>query len=370
MRIASLLFGVPTFLALALTALPEAGAAQAGESVGQAESRLSIFGNFTQAAGYSTDLPVAGIPDGVTTDLRNLALQLRYRTGEDGQAIIQLNHSRQGESALATVTPEIEVDWAYYRHRFGDWVVNAGRIPKAMGFYNEVLTVGTVLPLYRPVYGLYPGGGGTIDGIGVARSINLHDWNLNVEAYAGGSGFRFALATPVGPIALDARADPSFGARAWLRSPFDKVQVGLSLLVMNEDDWSMIEDPGYAYLPVFSLRLRHGRFEGTGEILSGRAEFGKMLSYYLQGGAELTDRLSLVVQYESGHMDPPEGPFALPKQEFWRDRIVGLNYTLNPNVVLKLEGHSARGWGFDNYVPTDGPPGTTRFGIASISVGF
>jgi hypothetical protein len=165
------------------------------------------------------------------------------------------------------------------------------------------------------------------------------------------------------------RVERTFGGRAWLRSPFDGVQVGLSLLVMSEDDWSVEEDPGYAHSPGIAVQLRRGRFDGNAEVLGVDFEHGKLLGYYAQVGATLTEQLRLVAQFESSHWTA-KVPFPMPEQEYWRDRIVGLNYTVNPNVVVKLEGHWTRGWGFDSYVPVEGPPGKTRFGIASISVSF
>jgi hypothetical protein len=298
-----------------------------------------------------------------------MAIQFRYQTGENGQAIIQFSHQRFGESALATVVPELEVNWAYYRHRFDDWVIKAGRFAEPFGMYSEVLTVGTLTPFYRPDYGFYPEGAGTVDGIGVERTVRLSGWDLDFDLYGGGTEFYISAATPVGSFVQPVRSERTLGGRMVLGSPFDNVRLTVSYQVLKDDGGSGDEGVGYIHTPAVSLHLDRGRFEVNGEVLRSRFDFGEFLTFYAQAGGELTNRLTLLAQYESGRLTS-EGPFPSSEQEFWRDRIVGLNYTVNPNVVLKLEGHSARGWGFDSYVPEEGPPGTTRFGIAGISVSF
>ena len=132
--------------------------------------------------------------------------------------------------------------------------------------------------------------------------------------------------------------------------------------------------------------------DGSFERLQVRGEYQRftvgLMSYsggYVQAGFKLTDRLSANVQGELSrvrHVNPdilmemamPDGSIMhMPMDmdfEYTRDLAASLNFKLGPTVVLKAEGHTARGHSFDTYVGPMAPAGTSKYFLVSIAAAF
>ena len=73
---------------------------------------------------------------------------------------------------------------------------------------------------------------------------------------------------------------------------------------------------------------------------------------------------------ESGWLQQVDLPGFPGELDYARDLALGVNYSPAAGLVLKLEGHRARGYFFDSYVDVAGPAGESTYGIASVSVSF
>src|SRR5688572_30445570 len=119
-------------------------------------SKFMFHGALTQAYGRSDGATVLGIPEDGTSDYRTVSLQFGYALGANDRMVVQLAHERIGESAAMAFRQDVEVDWAFYEHRFSDALTaKAGRVQIPRGIFNEIRDIGTLLPFYRPPSAFY-----------------------------------------------------------------------------------------------------------------------------------------------------------------------------------------------------------------------
>jgi hypothetical protein len=188
---------IRSLLTVAILAIPVAAAAT------EDEFKLKIHGYLTQAYAWADldDDPdmlswlegqILGIEEEGTTDYRTLALQIRYDFDDRSSVVIQFDHERQGINRLVEGRDEVEVDWAFYNHRFeGGTSIRVGRMPLPWGLYNEIRDVGTLLPFFRPVEEIYAESdtfNESVDGIQVTRTFfSRSSWPLKIDAFGGQS---------------------------------------------------------------------------------------------------------------------------------------------------------------------------------------
>ncbi len=344
-------------------------------------SKLSVHGFLTQAwadADY-TDVPVGpdgvplgpspdlfevflGIPEGGTTNYRDLALQFRYDMSDKDIFVIQLSSRAVGTSPLQEFEDEIELDWAFYERRLTDNTsLKVGRVQIPFGIYNELRDVGTILPFYRPAALFYKEGAftsETVDGLALTHTFFADSsWNLETSAYAGEWDATFFVP---GVFAEVVRARDAYGFQLWLVSPWD-VRLGTGLISFIQDGGGFLE-PVSGRRDIFhaSLDAAFGRFvlqaeysEETGNEsdlgIPGNLLVLDFFEYYVLAGVNLTDKLRLFGQYEAAFIRQPVVPIALDtggrKQR--EDTALALNYAFSPSVVLKAEYH----WTISRGVP-------------------
>ncbi len=199
-----------TIGAAILAVAPRAAGAQA------ALDRLSVHGFLSQAFGMSQRNQVIGIPEQGTFDYRTAALQFRFAATDDDHVVVQFSHERFGRSPDVPGDAELEVDWAWYEHRFGPATsVRLGKIAIPFGIYNEVRDVGTLLPFYRAPNVMYNERVFTIETVnGIVVSHTFADgspWSLTVDGYFGGWDYPQ-------PDGTEAHASNAVGGRVWLNS--------------------------------------------------------------------------------------------------------------------------------------------------------
>jgi len=346
--------------------------------------RLVIHGYLTQGYAATNGYMVMGIPDNGTFDYRRAAILLRFKGTPNDAFVIQLANRRLGESPTNALTPDIELDWAFYERRLGDnTTLRLGKAPIPMGISNETRYLGTLLPFYRVPFGFYQEGGftsETLNGVVLTRKLNPDSkWLVTGSVFGGEFSYLEAVAVPATDstpsmyIVDKAQARNVLGAQFWLQTPLPGLRVGVGaarrqdvgpLLVSvtgagaTKDVWASVDgnfDRLIARAEIRNLRL--GR-DGM-----------KFRTYYGQVGYRIVESLLVTVQRDVMTVDypTPVGAFHLPYNQ---DNGVGIAYTFARNVVGKLEFHDSDGYGVEAVVNYQGPPIQSRYFISSISVSF
>jgi hypothetical protein len=354
-------------LALALVSLSPLLARPAAAQ--SSPERLQIFGHLTQAFAGSSEAPILGVPDGLTTDYRSAALQLRYALTPSSNVVIQASHRRLGMSPVARTDHDLELDWAFYQHLVGGLRVRVGRVPITMGIYNEIRDVGTLLPFYRAPASVYPEGTEAVDGLTLGYAHYFADWSVEANVFGGATGYLNVTQTPVGPFVLDEHWEGTYGTQLWLGTPVEGLRVGASLLSLKLGDGIPLEARERIFVWVGSLDADFDRHMVRGEYLTVETMDNRTERYYAHGALDLTSWLQLAAQAEIVTGEP-KLPAPAPKSRLSQDYALGLSYRVRSDLVLKLEGHRAKGYAFDMFVDPTGPALATSYAIASIAVTF
>jgi hypothetical protein len=350
--------------------------------------RLSVHGFLTQAFGISDDHQYLGIPTRGTADYRTVAVQLRYEFSDRDAFVIQAAHERFGRSRLNEVRPDIYLDWVFYQRRMGDnTTVRVGKILLPIGIYSEIRDVGTLLPFYRPptsMYGEAIYSSETLNGVSVGQRVPLgQEWLLNVDAFVGDWEYLQADFETFGKV------DGGMGVNMWLETPLQGLRVGgavtrfsarniLGAPAEQRDEllWSQGSVDGQ--FERFTVRAEASQVtfrDATTDVYSG-----SLRAAYAQVGVSLTSRLSFTAQADilriSFDVPEPQPPFPpQPLELDWtqqRDLGLAARYLLSPNVVLKLEGHRARGYSIDDQLlfPLVDAPAQFNYAVFSVSTSF
>ena len=190
-------------------------------------SGFTFHGALTQAYGRSDGETVLGIPERGTSDYRTVSLQFGYALGSSDRIVIQLAHERIGESPAMAFRHDVELDWAFYEHRFSDaFGVKAGRVQIPRGIFNEIRDIGTLLPFYRPPSAFYSesiGASEAVDGVVVSGHLRRNrPWSIDADLYGGGWN-----SLQSGRSGLErTRVENALGFHAWLQTPVKGLRVG------------------------------------------------------------------------------------------------------------------------------------------------
>jgi hypothetical protein len=332
--------------------------------------RMSIHGYFTQGYAAAHSLPIYGIPTDGTSDYRAAAVQLRYALSDQDNFVFQVSNRRLGTNLLSELEEDLELQWAFYQRRLGKASVRVGKVPLPMGFYNETRNVGTLMPFYRAPSTVYPEGVGTFDGANANYRFMTRGWELETGVNAGAFTSKFAFDDPeLGPNLVTSRSDWYYSGTAVLNTPIPGIRMGSSYQRFKEDSFFAPGEKTITTLNTYSLDANYGRFVARSELID--INFGPATSraYYVQSGALLVPRVSLNTQYERSRFSM-DTPFGLWEQTMLEDYGLGINYSVSPNVVLKVEAHDVKGYSFDSGVDMFGPGGKGKYLISSLSVSF
>lgn len=370
-------------LSLALASVSALAASDAEpEPTAKGEPKLQIHGYVTQAYAIADGLQVLGITEDGTFDYRNVALQLRYDATKRNSFLLQLSHSRTGESPFQELEKDVEIDWAFFEHRFPtNTRVRVGRYPVPFGIYNQVRDVGTLLEFYRPPVSVYFEGAFTTeraDGVVVSHSLGWADdvWSLDMEAYLG-EWERLEAFAPFVFGVIEAEAKDGFGTQFWLNTPVQDLRFGLASQHYSLENRGFFQadpqgDPINVYL--FSVEADLDRFAVHSEVyyldlvVAGVPQID-FWAYYVQLSYRISDHVQVSVQYERSDSQVPDP--AIPDiSPFFEDLGASVRYSFTPHWVLRLELHQARGSLFDEFPADFILPAESDYGILSLSFSF
>jgi hypothetical protein len=317
----------------------------------QGADRLSIHGYLSQGFAIADGGTIFGISEDGTTDYGNAALQFRYALSSNDNVTLQLSHRRSAQSTLIPPDEDaIEIDWAYYGRRFGDFGVKLGRVAIPAGIYNEIRDVGVLLPFYRPSVNLYGEGSFTseiVDGVVVSYQIGAGSpWSADVSAYGGEWDVTSRSATDEGFVSSRQRATGGLGGWIWVNTPVERVRFGGGLrrykasLLPGADTWDQWLVSLDASLPTITVQA---------EITRTTFGMGDALAYYGYVGFRPIPQLTLnaMVDMLDMNMDMATIGLGALDLEYHDEYVIGANYALSPGVVFKLEAHRANGYWLD-----------------------
>jgi hypothetical protein len=345
----------------ALSAI-DVSAARAQESIAD---HLTLHGYLSQAYAKSSDLPIAGITSKATTDYRVAALQFRYSVSDNDNVVVQLKHRRLGTSLVPDAATDLEVDWAFFAHRFGSASVRVGRVPIPLGIYNETRNVGTIIPFYRAPTSFYIDGIESLDGIALSHRAEADGWALESTVYGGGLWIKSVAYMPDGPLPYTDRAENNYGAQLWVSTPWTGLRVGGAMLRLNLHQGPMD----------FPVTVAQGSIDGTFDHFIVRGEYHdlnlngvRQSRYYVQTQVKATEKLSINGQLEHANARDPMG--LAPQYENLHDVVGGASYAFERNLVFKVEEHYVRGFGFDMFLNPTAAPRKSNYFMASMAVSF
>jgi hypothetical protein len=330
--------------------------------------KISIHGYLSQAYARSNGHQMIGISEQGTTDYRAAAIQVRADITDHDAFIVQLSHERLGESPLMAFHKDVELDWIFYEHAFGDSTVKVGRVQIPFGIYNEVRDVGTILPFYRPSLDFYGEGSfnsETVDGIVLSHTFGPWGaWSLDGDLHYG--DFQF-VGSDTEYFLSDARG--SRGLELWLQTPVPGLRIGAGAMRFDVHD---TRQPSNLYVPwsVYhvSATATFGRLAADTEYSCWDEGKWGWETFYVHLGYELTERLTLNGQLDTAHLEVKDVDF---RKEADNDKAFGIDYAFRPDLVLKAEHHWNRGYYTENpLADVFAPPLETRFWILSLSTSF
>lgn len=373
----------PTRIAIAFAALSITLGANTVQAQDWTE-KFSFHGSLNQAYAKSDGLGVFGINKDGTTDYRAVALQFGYKFDSNDRVVVQLLNRGVGASPLKDIMPEISPVWAFYEKKIGGYTIKVGRNPLPHGIFNEVRFVGTLLPLFREA--MYGETLENIDGVVVSKSFELGSgFGLDANVMAGEFDVKYTIPSATGVIVGSLRSGNSAGTQLWLRTPLKGLRVGTFLDRYQSKPFTHGSPTQKAEM--FSVDGDFTHFFARAEwqkFFSGKGKTATDYhSGYAQAGAKLTDKWTVVAEYNTAsnllHFTPTIPDLMLNLN---KDYTAGINYAPSANLKLKLEGHQANGYSFDTSVPTVLPPKAAPFvmtaaprskayyGILSLAVSF
>ena len=357
------------------TAVTAPGVRAQGIAIG--DGKLDIHGYLTQGYGITSGPQFYGMQSRGTSDLRYAALQFRYDRKQDG-FLIQINHRRLGNSPVTDFESALNVNWAFYEHRFRNAsTVKVGRIPIPRGIYNERRSIGVILPFYRAPAVFYDEGAyysETIDGAVGTMVLNRGSaWPLTVHGYAGGwselsydqSGTQYAVAK--------VRAENGVGTQLWLGTPIDGLRVGAAYQHYELNGWTdstgLVSNRQNVSEWQGSVDGTFDRFFLRGESEGQLYEHDHFFSNYIQAGVKLPHKLGLNAQREWSTEREWQTP-EYPRNFDWHKAFgTSITYSFSPSLVLKVEEHWNKGIQVEQHADPRDPP-KFRYGIASLSASF
>ncbi len=329
--------------------------------------KLSFHGYLTQAYAQSDGHQFLGISEDGTADYRTAALQIRADVTKQDAFVVQLSHERFGASGVQEVKDDVELDWIFYEHKFGDSAVKVGRVQIPFGIYNQIKDVGTLLPFYRPSHNFYGEAAyssETVDGLVLSHSFHLGErWGLDADVHYG--DWKFIARDFFTGAFTENSVNDSIGAELWLETPISGLRIGTGGIRYDitfagvESRWNVYHVSLAGDFDRFAI---HSEYKDV-DIGNGF----HVLFDYVHLGVNLTEKLTLNAQQDRFFQKLS----GFPKLEADQDRAAGLNYAFNPALVLKAEHHWNEGRFWLEDVPQFGDPGLkTRYWLLSLSTSF
>lgn len=332
----------------------------------QEASRLVVHGHLTQGFVRTDTLMVLGINDQASADYRMAAVNLEYAVTAVDRVVLQVSHRRLGMSAFNQAESSIELDWGFYQRELGRLHGRVGRMPLPFGIYNRSRDAGTALPFYRAPSSVYEEGFENLDGLSLEGTVAFGAWSADMSAYYGGMRGLDYTPTPTGPVVMRVGQRHMAGGQLLLNTPVAGLRAGVS--AARYDAYLGRPTKNDGRFLTGSLDLSRERVLVRGEI--HHVELDDVRStraWYAQASVRTVGALWVGAQTESLDTDFAAAPGT---QETLRDRALAFRYVVNPQVVLKVEGHDREGYEFDDFINPAAAAAKAKYAIAAVSISF
>jgi hypothetical protein len=333
--------------------------------------KISIHGYLSQAYAQSDGNQFLGITKDGTADYRTAALQIRADVTQRDAFAVQFSHERFGNSPIQTQFADVDLDWIFYEHRFGEGTtVKVGKVQTPYGIYNEVRDVGTLLPFYRPSHNFYADGAfstETIDGIVLSHRFTFGSWGLDGDLHYG--NWEFLNKTNTGAY-VTRRVDDSMGVQLWLQTPLSGLRIGAGAMDFQVQPTTATPTEQGWNTRFYSLDSQFGRVVLQAEYRTVDVVTGDVNGGYVHLGVGLTEKLSAHGQYDDMDLKTKVG--VRVKFDMDHDEALGLKYDFTPAHVLKAEYHwNETAFWAENVVPAIlGPTKKTEYWLLSFATSF
>ncbi|MEW6732074.1 MAG: hypothetical protein AB1489_12170 [Acidobacteriota bacterium] len=273
-------------------------------------------------------------------------------------------------SQLNFASKQVELDWAFVELRQSDALrFRFGRVKHPLGLYGEVREIGTIRPLLTLPQGIYGQAGfaaKAYKGLGVTGSLGLGGgWSMDYDVYGGeldidflipNAGF-LKLSDVVGEasgaddgdgdsvdntvkVEIDKVTDV-VGARLMFQTPVNGLRFGMSSYRGREK-----ADTQRHTVLGFSGEYLADKWTVRSEVFKLKDTFALgALASYVEVARMLTKNWQVAARYDRS---TNKFLFIDPKSEFasvvkHRDKVIGLNYVFNSNLVMKFGFHRVNG---------------------------
>ena len=334
---------------LLLLLLPGRPAA-AGEALTFAGIRLDLFGGWAYGK-TDENLYLDAGTDGEWENA-NLALSARRDFSSKLRVVGQAELSQSpGES-------EIELDYLFLDWRPNDtYTLRLGRSKQPFGIYSEFFDLGTDRPFYDLPQGIY---GPTeivaesLDGLSLLARRDLAGSELRFDAYIG--KVRFSATEPweeleegeaiLEPEEEEIDREETFGFRLEWQN---RAGFTLGVSAFRGEDTHEGDEEEFAAARAFGghlvwdtgiwlVRAEAVHFEEEGNL--------NIEAAYLEAARHFGDHWQAAVRWDHTSTEVEEedlGEFGAEELGEHRDLAVGVNYWVNPGLVLKLSHHWVEG---------------------------
>ena len=349
-----------------------------------AQLNLSVHGYLNQAYAFTDGKSIFGITKDGTTDYRHLALQFRNDVDESNVFIIQLSHRREGNSPEMQFHDDVELDWAYFEHRFSEnFSIKIGKIQLPLGIYSEIRDVGVLLPFYQIPYMPYGESSymsETIDGFSFKHTLPLSD-NSSIESDLFVGQWRwieweiidFAGSNQL--LIAESIVNKAMGLRIWYYTPFEDLSIGFTGLTGSVTDGINFSKDGLLgkqqlMAGNISIDLTKESFFFRTEHMVASLQNDKLWGYnfYAQMGFNITTYLNINSQFTYFHLNNlPEFNIDV---DYYKDSALGIKYSFNPQLIFKAEYHLNESFIVQEPVNFTKSPPRVQYGIISVSTSF
>jgi hypothetical protein len=242
-----------------------------------------------------------------------------------------------------------------------------GKTPVPFGIYTEVYDVGTVRPFYLlPQF--YQGPLGLIPkaytGAGVTGALPVGEkWEIQYDGFGGElrfepfetdtlRGFDPATGQPiVSTLKSQLVGRPFFGGRMLLASPDRGFDIGGTVFHCAHLKQRVEDGPLERYGVTDAATFVNARAQYQRNALAGRAEWFAALAdsadvknFYAEASYKLGQHWQLAAQYEKASIALEAGDDSVPAPLRRHESFgLALDYWVNPNFVLKLNGYAVDG---------------------------
>ncbi len=324
------------------------GVEQASEAADIGGVRIHGFGGWAYGRTNNANHYLMGNEDG-NYDETNFSLNFSSNPSDRLSVYVQTGLTERFRDV------EIGIDYAFAEWFVGDALsIRAGKVKAPFLLYTEIYDVGTLRPFFDLPPGIYRQfTAEAYKGIGLTGSLfSSSRWSMRYDLYGGELELLEQLSFSTEPQPSFYTVTPILermvGGRAFLQTPIDGLEVGVSSYVGTGDMYFEGQkfsvrnfDSDYAFIGA-SVEYLSERFwfrsEYAGQHASEAYEFDAV---YVEPAYKFTDRWQIALRYEWLNGEAAWLNVYFP-QSFLdhQDVAVGLNYWFSPAMVAKLAYHA------------------------------